>query len=119
MIVTVPRSVYLMALDRRFSTTCLSGLGSAVDAKGRRAGRARPRPACCRSAGRPAGRLADDRGQVETRAVQLHLAGLDLREVEDIVDQGEQVLGVAVYGVQRVELALAAECRPACGSGAG
>ena len=48
----------------------------------------------------PAGPLADEdqgvvdgRGQVEVRQLELHPPGLDLGEIEDVVDQGEQVLG--------------------------
>src|SRR5262245_52493956 len=37
-------------------------------------------------------RVVDRRRQVELRELQLHPAGFDLREVEDVVDQGEEVL---------------------------
>jgi hypothetical protein len=47
-----------------------------------------------RSGERPQrGRQAGQRlGQAERRGLDVHLAGLDLREIEDVVDQGQQVL---------------------------
>ena len=54
-------------------------------------------------------RLVDDlarRGdKVEAHPIQFHLARLDLGKVEDVVDQAEQVLGVAIDRLQSVEFA--------------
>ena len=38
------------------------------------------------------GNVGDQRRDVESLEVQLHLAGLDLREIEDVVDEDQQVL---------------------------
>jgi hypothetical protein len=43
--------------------------------------------------------------QVERDAVEHQLAGLDLREVEDLVDDPQQVVGGLLDGAQVVELA--------------
>jgi len=45
--------------------------------------------------------VVDRGGKIEVGQLQLHPSGLDLREVEDVVDQGEQVLprGVDVFQV--------------------
>jgi hypothetical protein len=36
--------------------------------------------------------ILDRLRQIEVRQVQFHPSGLDLREVEDVVDQGEEML---------------------------
>ncbi len=43
-------------------------------------------------------------GELERLGLDLHLAGLDLREVEDVVDQTEQVLGVVIDAPEAVGL---------------
>jgi hypothetical protein len=55
-------------------------------------------------------RVVDGRGQVEGRQLELHLPRLDLREIEDVVDEGQKVLprGVNILQVLvllRVQLA--------------
>ena len=49
-------------------------------------------------------RILDGRRQVERRALELHPAGLDLRQVEDVVDQREQVPAGRVDVLQVVVL---------------
>src|SRR5205823_7231663 len=41
-------------------------------------------------------RLADERADVEAGELDLEAAGLDLRQVEDVVDQGQEVLTTAM-----------------------
>ena len=93
-----PSPVNLTALVIRLSTTCLSRSSSDVrpsDVVGdldaqvdRRASAARSRSIAAAS--------SSSATQVERRVLQLHPAGLDLREVEDLVEQLQQVLARAV-----------------------
>ena len=50
--------------------------------------------------------VVERRGQVEVRQLQLHPPGLDLGEVEDVVDQGQQVLARGVDVLQVLVLLL-------------
>ena len=89
-----PSGVNLIAFESRFSMTCLSFRSSA-----------RTSPSCgstvaCSVIASPPGSLADEghgvvdsRGQVEVGQLELHPPGLDLGEIEDVVDQRQQVLG--------------------------
>ena len=56
--------------------------------------------------------LADDVVHGERRDVELHPAGLDLGQVEDVAEQGEQVASGRVDVSQVVVLALVELCRP-------
>src|SRR5262249_9112855 len=44
--------------------------------------------------------IVDGGGQIEGRQLELHPAGLDLREIQDVVDQGEPVFGGDGYLLQ-------------------
>jgi hypothetical protein len=47
-------------------------------------------------------RVLDRGGKVEVRQLELHPPGFDLRQIEDVVDEGQQVLGErARLGKQR------------------
>ena len=48
----------------------------------------------------------DQRRQSKTIQIKLHPPGLDLGEVEDVVDQGEQVAARAEHAVERLEVLL-------------
>ena len=50
--------------------------------------------------------LVDQRRQSETPQIELHPPGLDLGEVEDVVDQREQVAAGAEHAVERLEVLL-------------
>ncbi len=45
---------------------------------------------------------------------QIELAGLDLRDVEDVVDQGQQVVAGRIDGLRELDLFLASGCLPCC-----
>ena len=55
------------------------------------------------------GHVLDQRRQRERFEVKLHAPRLDLRQVENVVDQGEQVAGGAQHPLERLELVLALE----------
>src|SRR5439155_14311749 len=46
----------------------------------------------CRSLADQRQRIVDGHGQVEVRYLQLHPPGLDLREIQNVVDEGQEVL---------------------------
>ncbi len=50
--------------------------------------------------GKDGGQVAQQAGNVERRFLQSELAGLDLRDVEDIIDDRQQVPGGGVDGVE-------------------
>ena len=50
--------------------------------------------------------LVDQRRQSESVQIKLHPPGLDLGEVEDVVDQGEQVTARAKHAVERLDVLL-------------
>ena len=52
-------------------------------------------------------RVLEDRADVEVHRLERQLAGLDLREVEDVVDDRQQVLGRAADGVGELALLVA------------
>ena len=73
-----------------------------------------PRP-FSRSSGSKIERHAVDRaGQVEPLRRDLDLAGLDLRQVEDVVDQLQQVLAGRRDRLGELDLLRASGCRPCC-----
>ena len=62
--------------------------------------------------------VLDQRRDREGLDVEVHLAGLDLGQIEDVVDQREQVLGRAQHALERLELvvALQVDARPRAAS---
>ena len=120
-----PSSVNLNALESRLRSTCCSRCSSVTIGGGQRRGRAR-RGTRAPSARPPAGTRARRprrrrRGPPAPRST-LHPAGLDLGQVEDVVDQREQV-GAGARGscwansiCWSVQVAVA-RCRPAAGTG--
>ncbi len=92
---TPPAWVNLIALPTRLSSTWRSRPGSPVTTRGhvRLDRRSRQLEALAPGRAGPAGRdVLDDRAQVEVDRLQLELARLDLREVQDVVDDAEQRL---------------------------
>ena len=57
-----------------------------------------------RAEGEHAGRIADDLAEIESDVLHLHFAGLDLREVEDVVDQSQQAVARLLDDVQIASL---------------
>jgi hypothetical protein len=55
------------------------------------------------------GHVLDQGGQRERFEVKLHSPRLDLRQVEDVVDQGKQVAGGAQHPIERLDFVLALE----------
>src|SRR5262245_60009964 len=67
-------------------------------------------PSATRALSHEGQRVVDGRRQVEVRQLQFHASGLDLRQVEDVVDQGEQMLAggedvLEVFGLFFVHVA--------------
>ena len=92
---TPPRSVNLTALPSRFSSTWRRRFSSARTAGGRPGvGLEREQQALLLGldADRCRRRVCRNGRQVDRVGVQLELAGLDARQVEDVVDQRQQVL---------------------------
>src|SRR5262245_9135574 len=84
---TSPSFVNLQALLSRFSRICLRRMESAVSA---------PKFSCASTTrrflffgelSRGADDLVDKSGQIHTLDIEVELAGFDLREVEDLIDQ--------------------------------
>ena len=88
--------VNLTAFVTRLRTTCLSRSSSEYTVPTSAARLDLQRDAVC---GGPLaehrGGVVEQRAQVERRVLELHPAGLDLRQVEDLVEQLEQVLAGA------------------------
>ena len=104
--ITCPRSVNLMALPTRFVRICLSRTGIADDARGH-VGRDVDEdlePLLCGADGQRLQRVADRIGQRERDRLELQLARLDLREVEDVVEDRQQRFGRALDGLEAVGL---------------
>ena len=105
---TVPRSVNLIAFDSRFFSTWPSRCASLVIVGGNPASTTEPnaRPFC--SAQRLEGLVEriDGGRQRDRLHRQLDLAGFDLRQVEDVVDQREQVVAGVVDGARELHLFL-------------
>ena len=55
--------------------------------------------------------LVDQRRELHRLRIELELAGLDLGEVEHLVDEAEQVRAGAVHALQRLQRLLRAEAR--------
>ena len=55
--------------------------------------------------------LVDQRRELHRLRIELELAGLDLGEVEHLVDEAEQVVAGAVHALQRLQRLLGAEAR--------
>ena len=106
--VTVPCSVNLLALLARLSSACRMRVWSACIV---------PSPAAQSTTSvlpffaaivpMVVRHVVDQRRDREGLEVELHLAGFDLGQVEDVVDQREQVPGGAQHALERLELVLA------------
>src|SRR5664279_4181716 len=97
-----PAGVNLTAFESRLMTICLTFLTSATQS---------PTPSSTSSESASPCRLVRERRavveqhrQVDAGEVELHAAGLDLRQVEDVVDQREQVVARGVDVEQVLEL---------------
>ena len=106
-----PSGVNLIALESRFSTTCLIFRSSARTSPSRGSDRRLQRDPLAPGPLADEGHgVVDSRGQVEVRQLELHLPRLDLGEVEDVVDQRQLMLGGGVDLLQ-----IGDERRPAAG----
>ena len=87
-----PSGVNLTALDSRFSRICFSLRSSATISPSAGSTSQVERDAVAlRALANQRHRIGDRRRQVESRELELHPPGLDLRQVEDVVDQREQM----------------------------
>ena len=89
---TSPSCVNLTALPTRLVSTWRSRPSSPLTHCGTSSEicTSSSRPALVRAPGQQVARVADRLAHVEVRRVQVQLAGLDLREVEDVVDDRQQ-----------------------------
>ena len=110
--VTPPALVNLTALPSRLISTCRSRCGSPSSGRQRHARQigAQGQALARRRRRDDRQRLLEHVGQLEGDALHVQLAGLDLREVEDVVDDVHQVLGRLVDDGRALEL-LGAERR--------
>ena len=102
-----PASVNLMALPTRLTRTCRSRPGSPTRSSGTSGATWQASSSPFWSARRASGaeRVAEGVAQRRSRhAVQVELAGLDLGEVEDVVDDAEQGVGRLADHLQVVAL---------------
>ena len=114
---TWPRSVNLTALDSRFSSACDSRVGSPRSAPAGR--RRRPRgPGPSRARARPPvpATRSSIACSVEVGLLQRQLAGLDLGQVEDVVDELQQVARGVADLASGARAAAAPRCRAAAGA---
>ena len=105
--VTVPFSVNLLALLARLSSACRSRIWSAWIVP--RSGVAiddDPIAVLRRHRLDRLGHVLDQRRQRERFEMKLHPPGLDLGEVEDVVDQREQVAARAEHAIERLDVLL-------------
>ena len=113
---TAPWAVNLMALPTRFSSTwrMRSPSPTGARARRRRPSQVSARPLRLRLHAPARGRVAvGDVARVERQPAEVELAGLDLREVEDVVDHVQQRLGRAA---DRLDVLRAARRRGRCPS---
>ena len=98
-----PRGENLIAFDSRLVTTCDEPVGIGAHDRARRtAGSSRTRDAV--ALGKAAvglDRLLDQRAHVDALEVEHDLAGLDLLDVENVVDQPHQPLAVLVRDLEQ------------------
>ena len=105
---TSPSSVNLMALPTRLSSTCRSRPASPTRASGTSGctWQTSSSPFLWARTARARRVSPDRRPQREVGRVQLQLAGLDLGEVEQVVDDAEQVVGRGLDRLQALPLVL-------------
>ena len=101
-----PLSVNLMALPSRFASTCRTRTGSPMIAAGIAGSRSQRSSSPFWSALSDSGlqQILHQRADREGNRLELELARLDLREVEDVVEDREQRLGRRLDGRQAVAL---------------
>ena len=112
----MPCSVNLNAFDSRFLSTCCKRFesvtrlrvrfGSLMDLEGE--------AAVFRFVAERAGHHVEQAGEEDLFGFDRHRARLDLRKVENVADQVEQVGSGAVNGARRIRPALASGCRRDC-----
>jgi hypothetical protein len=104
--VTAPRSVNLSAFPTRLMSTCLRRRGVRL-ARRERGGQLGPQrhALAVRLQLERRERLGHELVEPHRRQLRLELPGLDLREVEDAVDEGEEVVTLRHHAVQVAELA--------------
>ena len=90
---TSPTLVNLIALETRLESTWPSRVGSPTRRVGHRRPRRRPTdrsPCAAADSARIAAVCVEHRADLEVHLLELELAGLDLGEVEDVVDDAQQ-----------------------------
>ena len=100
-------SVNLIALPTRLTRICRSRPGRRArhGHVGRDRGRRARGPCCCGLRGQQLERRPPHVAQVEVDRFQLELAGLDLREIEDVVDDGRAAPRPdSAHGLARIAL---------------
>ena len=103
---TSPRSVNLMALPTRLTTTWQRRWGS-PDERVRHVGRdvvGEFQPFLVGAHGERGHGVVEGVAEVEIDEIQVELAGLDLGEVEDVVDHGQQVIGRELHHAEVLAL---------------
>src|SRR5262249_22788100 len=112
---TSPSLVNLQALLNRLSSICRSRMGSTINAPRFSWASTTRRLLVCSSDLRPVPRSADDlvnqRSELHGLRIKLELSGLDLREVEHLVDEAKKVSTSAVHALQRLLRLFRAEAR--------
>ena len=100
--VTPPLSVNLMALPTRLVTICRTRDGSVRTVSGTASGALEPQPDAflLRAHRQDLDHLADDRVRGAADLLELQPPGLDLGQIENVVDQLQQVLAARVDRVQ-------------------
>ena len=103
---TSPLSVNLMALPTRLTTIWRSRPGSPTRASGTSGGDVvrQLQLLLCRPRRQRLQRVAQGVAQIEIDRLQLELAGFDLREVQDVVEQPQQRIGRLLHQVQVLAL---------------
>ena len=104
--VTSPDEVNLTAFDSRLRSTCCSRCWSETSVRGTSSEHPDREPQVLLGGERAERRLdvLDDPGHGDVGGVDVHLAGLDLGQVEDVVDQLQQVRAGAVDGLRELHL---------------
>ena len=110
-------SVNLKALASRFFRICCSRCGSVRMRGGSSTStldRRTPGPSARRAAGRCARRSRATSAQRDVARLDRHLAGLDLGQVEDLVDQRQQVAARRVDRLRVLDLLVGEVAAPGC-----
>src|SRR5215469_7437665 len=109
---TSPSFVNLQALLKRLSRICLSRRESAVSGPTSSGASTKAVLVLLGELARGADDFIDKPRQIDPLGIELELAGLDLREVENLVDEAQQVSAGRIHAPQRFQGLFRAEARP-------